>query len=168
MQEAVTEYTVVAFTRAPPGELSGGLSTVYFTPLTGRTHQLRRHAAKALGRPILGDARYGVLLGGGRGTHGAKSGGDGSAGGEEFANGGGSGDGCDGEVVGPIGGTNGHAGRGGSSGTDCGKGGGLFLAAVELELPGLAPDAPPLRIVAEEPLKFEAQRRAAAEALARA
>ncbi len=33
-------------------------SWVEFQPLTGRTHQLRAHAAR-LGHPILGDARYG-------------------------------------------------------------------------------------------------------------
>ena len=35
-----------------------GMSWVEFQPLTGRTHQLRAHAAH-LGHPILGDARYG-------------------------------------------------------------------------------------------------------------
>ncbi len=37
-------------------------SRVYFYPLTGRTHQLRVHAAhsKGLGAPIVGDALYGV------------------------------------------------------------------------------------------------------------
>ncbi|MCS6890622.1 MAG: RNA pseudouridine synthase [Rhodovarius sp.] len=35
-----------------------GLTWVEFTPETGRTHQLRAHAA-AVGHPILGDARYG-------------------------------------------------------------------------------------------------------------
>ncbi|MCD8302129.1 MAG: pseudouridine synthase [Prevotellaceae bacterium] len=36
-------------------------STVYFWPLTGRTHQLRLHAAhpQGLGNPIVGDALYG-------------------------------------------------------------------------------------------------------------
>lgn len=35
-----------------------GMSWVEFRPLTGRTHQLRAHAAH-LGHPILGDVRYG-------------------------------------------------------------------------------------------------------------
>jgi 23S rRNA-/tRNA-specific pseudouridylate synthase len=32
---------------------------VDFYPKTGRTHQLRKHAANQLGMPILGDTRYG-------------------------------------------------------------------------------------------------------------
>ena len=32
---------------------------VRFTPVTGRTHQLRVHAAAGIGRPIVGDALYG-------------------------------------------------------------------------------------------------------------
>merc|ERR1712107_841364 len=39
-----------------------GLTTISFKPLTGRTHQLRRHAARDLGRPILGDHRYGKAV----------------------------------------------------------------------------------------------------------
>jgi tRNA pseudouridine32 synthase/23S rRNA pseudouridine746 synthase len=40
----------------------GNTSRVYFYPLTGRTHQLRVHAAHALGlaAPIVGDALYGT------------------------------------------------------------------------------------------------------------
>lgn len=37
---------------------AGGLTLVEFRPRTGRTHQLRAHAAH-LGAPILGDSRYG-------------------------------------------------------------------------------------------------------------
>jgi len=61
LQEAATEYEALAFTPAP-AELGAGISTVRLQPLTGRTHQLRRHAARDLGRPILGDERYGGEL----------------------------------------------------------------------------------------------------------
>lgn len=40
-----------------------GLGAVHLHPVTGRTHQLRRHAAAA-GLPILGDRRYGGDAGG--------------------------------------------------------------------------------------------------------
>ncbi len=52
---AVTEYIVTG--RRPNGE-----TDVCFTPLTGRTHQLRVHAAHpaGLGRPIKGDRLYGA------------------------------------------------------------------------------------------------------------
>lgn len=51
---AVTHYEVLEV--LPDGEIE-----VRFTPLTGRTHQLRVHAAHAdgLGRPIKGDRLYG-------------------------------------------------------------------------------------------------------------
>lgn len=51
---AVTDYEVLR-------ELPGGIIEVRFTPYTGRTHQLRVHAAHTLGlgRPILGDRLYG-------------------------------------------------------------------------------------------------------------
>lgn len=43
------------------GDTVEGFTDVRFTPLTGRTHQLRVHAAhsEGLGRPILGDRLYG-------------------------------------------------------------------------------------------------------------
>lgn len=52
-KEAVTEYEFTG--------VSGGRSRVKFHPLTGRTHQLRIHAASAhgLGLPIAGDRLYG-------------------------------------------------------------------------------------------------------------
>lgn len=56
---AVTEYEVLE--QLPDGEID-----IRFTPKTGRTHQLRVHAAHAdgLGRPIKGDRLYGNADGG--------------------------------------------------------------------------------------------------------
>jgi tRNA pseudouridine32 synthase/23S rRNA pseudouridine746 synthase len=56
---AITEYEVL--TQLPDGEID-----IRFTPKTGRTHQLRVHAAHAdgLGRPIKGDRLYGSPDGG--------------------------------------------------------------------------------------------------------
>ncbi len=54
-QEAVTEYRVV--------KSANGLSEILFFPKTGRTHQIRLHAAYALGCPIVGDPFYGVKEG---------------------------------------------------------------------------------------------------------
>lgn len=52
-KEAITRYEVV--------ERNGGMTRVLFYPLTGRTHQLRVHAAHhhGLNAPIVGDALYG-------------------------------------------------------------------------------------------------------------
>ncbi len=57
-KEATTEYEVVAT----------GWDEVHviFRPLTGRTHQLRVHAAMGLGAPIAGDSLYGGGAVGGR------------------------------------------------------------------------------------------------------
>jgi len=49
---AVTDYQVVDNARRH-------VSWLEMSPLTGRTHQLRVHAAAALGCPILGDGKYG-------------------------------------------------------------------------------------------------------------
>ncbi|MFN3725598.1 MAG: RluA family pseudouridine synthase [Allosphingosinicella sp.] len=54
-QRAVTNWSVVAEAR--------GRALVRFEPETGRTHQLRVHAASALGVPILGDPVYGESAG---------------------------------------------------------------------------------------------------------
>ncbi len=53
-KHAVTEYEVVSVNE-------DGTTDIIFHPLTGRTHQLRVHAAHILGlaRPILGDPLYG-------------------------------------------------------------------------------------------------------------
>lgn len=53
-KQAVTDYELLA-------ERPDGCVDVRFTPLTGRTHQLRVHAAHplGLGRPIKGDRLYG-------------------------------------------------------------------------------------------------------------
>jgi tRNA pseudouridine32 synthase/23S rRNA pseudouridine746 synthase len=40
-------------------EVKDGRSFVEFTPETGRTHQIRVHAAEALGAPVVGDPVYG-------------------------------------------------------------------------------------------------------------
>lgn len=52
-KEAVTDYTFL--------KVENGCSRVMFRPLTGRTHQLRVHAAAVagLGMPIMGDRLYG-------------------------------------------------------------------------------------------------------------
>jgi len=49
---AITEYAVL-------GELPNVATWVEFRPLTGRTHQLRLHAAESLSAPIVGDELYG-------------------------------------------------------------------------------------------------------------
>ena len=54
-QTAVTHYKVV--------KQMDGLSVVEFSPKTGRTHQIRLHAAFALGCPIVGDPFYGPQAG---------------------------------------------------------------------------------------------------------
>ena len=48
---ALTEWRVLAET--------GGRALVEFRPITGRTHQLRVHAASGIGIPLLGDPVYG-------------------------------------------------------------------------------------------------------------
>lgn len=56
------EHGKSAQTRWELIEVKEGKSRVYFYPITGRTHQLRVHAAhfKGLGMPIVGDDLYGV------------------------------------------------------------------------------------------------------------
>jgi tRNA pseudouridine32 synthase/23S rRNA pseudouridine746 synthase len=50
-QAAVTEYRVL--------KTNGTLSEIEFSPKTGRTHQIRLHAAFAIGCPVVGDPFYG-------------------------------------------------------------------------------------------------------------
>lgn len=57
---SVTEWRVKARGR--------GLSWIEFTPLTGRTHQIRAHAAH-IGLPLLGDPIYGQEPAGGAALH---------------------------------------------------------------------------------------------------
>ena len=56
-KQAVTDWGLLR-------TLPGGEALVRFTPLTGRTHQLRVHAAHPLGldRPIVGDRLYGGTM----------------------------------------------------------------------------------------------------------
>ena len=53
-KKAVTKYKVI--------DVQSGKTRILFYPITGRTHQLRVHAAHSLGlnAPILGDDLYGV------------------------------------------------------------------------------------------------------------
>jgi 23S rRNA pseudouridine955/2504/2580 synthase len=51
-QRAITKFEVL-------GQLPGLVSWVRFIPQTGRTHQLRLHAAFSLNAPIIGDSLYG-------------------------------------------------------------------------------------------------------------
>jgi 23S rRNA-/tRNA-specific pseudouridylate synthase len=67
LQEAWSRYRVRALARGEGGDVRG--VALWLTPHTGRTHQLRVHAAAA-GAPLLGDTRYGgakrVVLADGR------------------------------------------------------------------------------------------------------
>ncbi|KOO35783.1 ribosomal large subunit pseudouridine synthase d, partial [Chrysochromulina tobinii] len=57
-KSAVTTWRVLR--RARSLRVGGGhLTSLELCPLTGRTHQLRRHCAEALGCPILGDKEHG-------------------------------------------------------------------------------------------------------------
>jgi len=55
-KHAVSRYVVIRRTRSPDSH-DGWISTVDLYPVTGRTHQLRRHM-KLMGHPIWGDKKY--------------------------------------------------------------------------------------------------------------
>ena len=50
--------TIYAVERVVPSLKAESLTLIHFAPRTGRTHQLRRHAADVLRCPIVGDALY--------------------------------------------------------------------------------------------------------------
>ena len=56
-RSASTRYSVINVTRSLR---SGWITTLDLHPLSGRTHQLRRHLAH-LRHPIVGDQQYGVV-----------------------------------------------------------------------------------------------------------
>ena len=53
LKEAITNYKVIA------SNTTAKISLIEFKPITGRTHQIRIHAAKNLQCPIVGDIKYG-------------------------------------------------------------------------------------------------------------
>lgn len=55
---SITHWRVLA--------IEGGRALVEFRPETGRTHQIRVHAASGIGVPLLGDPVYGSKAGAGR------------------------------------------------------------------------------------------------------
>ncbi|MGD1909498.1 MAG: pseudouridine synthase [Rivularia sp. (in: cyanobacteria)] len=65
-QEVNYEKGKACFTKFRVLEKEGNYTRVEFIPLTGRTHQLRVHAAEGLGVPILGDKLYGCNVEGKR------------------------------------------------------------------------------------------------------
>jgi len=58
MKDAVTKFTLLTSTPIGSGPSEGLASIVLCEPLTGRTHQIRRHAY-AMGHPIIGDSEHG-------------------------------------------------------------------------------------------------------------
>lgn len=57
---AITDYRMINARMAKIRGTRVKLSLMEFTPLTGRTHQIRVHAAEHLGCPIVGDRKYGL------------------------------------------------------------------------------------------------------------
>jgi len=56
---AVTKFTLLATQQSDTNTNTMAASLVLCEPLTGRTHQIRRHAFSHLGQPILGDTQHG-------------------------------------------------------------------------------------------------------------
>ena len=57
---AITDYKMISAHMTKIRGVRVKLSLVEFVPHTGRTHQIRVHAAEQLGCPIVGDNRYGL------------------------------------------------------------------------------------------------------------
>jgi 23S rRNA pseudouridine955/2504/2580 synthase len=57
---AITDYRMLSARMAKIRGVRVKLSLMEFTPQTGRTHQIRVHAAEQLGCPIVGDRKYGL------------------------------------------------------------------------------------------------------------
>lgn len=57
---AITEYKMISSHMTKVKGVRVKLSLMEFTPQTGRTHQIRVHAAEQLDCPIVGDNRYGL------------------------------------------------------------------------------------------------------------
>ncbi len=57
---AITEYRMLSSRMTKIRGVRVKLSLIEFTPQTGRTHQIRVHAAEQLGCPIVGDKKYGL------------------------------------------------------------------------------------------------------------
>lgn len=59
-QVAITDYRMISAHMTKINGVRVKLSLMEFIPQTGRTHQIRAHAAEQLGCPIVGDNRYGL------------------------------------------------------------------------------------------------------------
>lgn len=57
---AITDYRIISSHMTKIGSVRVKLSLMEFKPKTGKTHQIRVHAAEQLGCPIVGDTRYGL------------------------------------------------------------------------------------------------------------
>lgn len=57
---AITDYRMISSHMTKINAVRVKLSLMEFKPKTGKTHQIRVHAAEQLGCPIVGDTRYGL------------------------------------------------------------------------------------------------------------